>query len=264
MNRDLVSAVLACAFGAFIGAFLGLEAAQRFSLGQYLWPLTAIFGGITAYVAVDFGRFTAGIARAYRATIAWKPNRLFWKAVVWQLVAGLTIGTLVFLFFSLVFHRTSGIILGAFMFFVFGPLAAANTDGGAPKNELENEIKDSKSIVWNFNPIAVLFWMGADIFLGLTKGVPLIPSVLRIVFAFFGRVVWGMIKVLPRFVSTAFRYVHTQKRTLCFCDAALGAVVGYLAGSATIGALAGAVLGFVNYELVSVRWLKLVPAKRDV
>ena len=28
-----------------------------------------------------------------------------------------------------------------------------------------------------------------------------------------------------------------------------------------IGAIAGAVLGAINYELVSVRWLKLTPAK---
>jgi len=39
----------------------------------------------------------------------------------------------------------------------------------------------------------------------------------------------------------------------------IGAIIGYFCGSAFIGAVAGAILGVVNYKLVSVRWLKMVP-----
>ncbi|MGH7936402.1 MAG: hypothetical protein ACREF8_05285, partial [Chthoniobacterales bacterium] len=65
---------------------------------------------------------------------------------------------------------------------------------------------------------------------------------------------------LAMFVAGVFIHVHSERRTLCFVDATLGAALGYSFGSAIIGAVAGAVLGVVNYELISVRWLKLASA----
>lgn len=51
------------------------------------------------------------------------------------------------------------------------------------------------------------------------------------------------------------------ERLLCSLDAALGAAIGYWLGNALIGALAGGILGHANFEVVSKRWLKLVPVK---
>jgi hypothetical protein len=64
---------------------------------------------------------------------------------------------------------------------------------------------------------------------------------------------------IAQFVARVFVYVHSSRRTLCFVDATLGAAIGYTYGSAIIGAVAGVILGVVNYELISVRWLKLAP-----
>lgn len=64
---------------------------------------------------------------------------------------------------------------------------------------------------------------------------------------------------LARFVAGVFVSVHSSRRTLCFVDATLGAAVGYTFGSTLVGVAAGVILGVVNYELVSVRWLKLAP-----
>ena len=72
----------------------------------------------------------------------------------------------------------------------------------------------------------------------------------------FGREIWG-------FVVRTFVYVHSERRTLCFVDETLGAVAGFSLGSAVLGAVVGAILGFVNYEFVSIRLLKLVPAKAE-
>jgi hypothetical protein len=44
-------------------------------------------------------------------------------------------------------------------------------------------------------------------------------------------------------------------------DSALGAASGYYFGSAILGGVVGMILGLVNYEIVSIRWLKLVQKK---
>ena len=62
-----------------------------------------------------------------------------------------------------------------------------------------------------------------------------------------------------RFVGKAFVFVHSSRRTLCLVDAALGAAVGYHYANPIIGAFVGALLGAINYELVSVRLLKIAP-----
>jgi hypothetical protein len=62
-----------------------------------------------------------------------------------------------------------------------------------------------------------------------------------------------------RFVGKAFVYVHSSRRTLCLVDAALGAAVGYHYANPIIGAVVGALLGAIKYQLVSVRLLRIAP-----
>ncbi len=69
-------------------------------------------------------------------------------------------------------------------------------------------------------------------------------------------------------------YVHCEERRLCLVDALWGvsagfafgyqyegALVGYL-GAALIGGVVGGLIGKLNYELVLVRWLRLIPSRR--
>jgi hypothetical protein len=58
-----------------------------------------------------------------------------------------------------------------------------------------------------------------------------------------------------------FKGVHSDMRLLCMVDSALGAASGYYFGSAILGGVVGMILGLVNYEIVSIRWLKLVQKK---
>ena len=69
------------------------------------------------------------------------------------------------------------------------------------------------------------------------------------------------INAFVKFLWTLFKLVHSDIRVLCAFDAAIGTWIGWAAGSALIGALAGGTLGVLSYYLVSVRWLKLVPVK---
>jgi hypothetical protein len=46
---------------------------------------------------------------------------------------------------------------------------------------------------------------------------------------------------------------------LCFADGAMGAAIGYVAGSSLVGLLIGAILGYIHYNMISVRLLKIAP-----
>ncbi len=59
-------------------------------------------------------------------------------------------------------------------------------------------------------------------------------------------------------MSTLFFIIHSDERLLCLVDAATGAAIGgYYFGNAALGGLTGAIIGLVNYEIVSKRILKL-------
>src|SRR3989338_4690885 len=81
MRRESLTVAGACLLGAFVGTLVALDISARFQYGSYLWGIGALFGGITAYVAVDFRQFISGICRAWREVANWQLNRPFWKAV---------------------------------------------------------------------------------------------------------------------------------------------------------------------------------------
>lgn len=63
--------------------------------------------------------------------------------------------------------------------------------------------------------------------------------------------------ILAKFIKYLFILIHSEWRLLCATDSAIGALIGYLCGNIAIGALAGGVIGVLNYEIVSKRILKL-------
>ena len=68
------------------------------------------------------------------------------------------------------------------------------------------------------------------------------------------------VKIIGRFIKTVFVLVHSNERLLCMVDAAIGVAVFHFTGNNIfLGMLAGGVLGVVNYEIISVRILKLTP-----
>lgn len=63
--------------------------------------------------------------------------------------------------------------------------------------------------------------------------------------------------VLCKLISRTFKLIHSDIRLLCMTDSLIGATAGCFMGNALLGGLIGVVSGLLNYELVSVRWLKL-------
>ena len=271
MTRGWVSLACACALGAFIGTVVALEIAERFEYGSYFWSLGALMGGIVAYVTIDFRHFCAGIAHSYHKTIAWRPDWLCWKAFA-VMFGGLTMVVssflvvigLVLISYSghsssnatlvlcLMFVSTmTGVIIPLFVLDVFGL-------GGSKKRlEREDDLRETVETGWQLilygNPIGVAFAASRELKWIIVHA----PSAMQATINGL-RHAWN---IFTRFVVGVFLYVHSQRRTICFVGAAIGAAIGYFFGSAIIGTIAGALLGIVHFEVVSVRWLKLVPSR---
>lgn len=105
----------------------------------------------------------------------------------------------------------------------------------------------------NSNPIGVTFWTLYGIFWLITK----IPMAVVETWKFL----CFMTEVLRDFYIFLWREVHSEFRLLCAVDAAIGTAIGYYSGNAIVGAMAGAIFGVLDYEIVSIRLLKVVGAK---
>lgn len=244
MKKETFSVFFACAMGALIGAFASLELATHFAYGKYFWALGALLGGFTAYGIVDFAEFRAGVVRAYRETINFGPDWESWKTFT---VLSMGIAMACFSIFTpVVILRW--VSVGPVSFEECIPLLMCGLPlwGFALQVSLQHRMELGIELLKHTNPISAVFWTAFGIFYGIRYILRYVPAA---------------IVVTMRFVKRAFIYVHSDRRTICFVDAALGAAAGYFYGSAILGAMIGGLFGALNYEVVSVRWLKLVSVK---
>ncbi|MBI2465932.1 MAG: hypothetical protein HYV66_01730 [Candidatus Sungbacteria bacterium] len=233
MQRDFWSLVLACGFGALVGVFVSLEITEHFQYGRYFWGIGAVLGGLVGYVSVDFSDFREGLILAYRRTIAWRPDGLYWKTFFLTFFEYMVLCLNSVVFFYVVFGDHFLLILGLVLIFSACLSFLYASDIMSPDRYSD--------LYW---PTQGLWWLMRR----APSAVAAAPSALA----------EGTL-TLGRFAATVFRYVHSRRRTICFSCAALGAAAGYYAGSALAGAVIGAMLGAVEYQLVALRWLKLVP-----
>ncbi len=237
----------ATALGAGVGSLVALEVSAMF------WWIGLIAGGLTGYLSYEWRAVLAAIPAAYRATRNRQPDE-WWKAV-WR---GMYNGVLGFYLSCLLmgiedFYRwlrgiellaptdlLNILLLNTFLcIFVGGFLYLS---GWSKNYHTQDDLDAYKKILYLFAPPIVLFWH-------LPRGM------------------WWMISRAPRatmifarflrdFMWQIFLRIHSERRLICAADAMLGAAVGYSAGSALIGAVAGGIFGVVNYAVVTERWLK--------
>jgi len=87
---------------------------------------------------------------------------------------------------------------------------------------------------------------------------------------------WDLWVFMARFFWILLKLIHSQKRVLCGIDSAIGVFVTYLLlGTKAVtpgqqvmvvicGGIIGAVVGVLNYEIISKRLLHLAPVENDV
>jgi hypothetical protein len=251
----------ACALGAFVGATVSLDLARHFAAGNWLWIVGILLGGLVGYLAYDFRAVASAIGQAWREVSAWRPD---WKGIgaflKHRALCGnigalmmLSVLTWVFVLCSGGQILTpSGSVTSAGRTFVLTSLIAGYLLGLILPMD-EGDRKAMGVLTLCFAPITGPFIWAYWVLRGTGWIIRRVPEgvLSAIVLAL---IAWP---VLVRFVKRVFVLVHSDERKLCFTDAMLGAMIGFFLGSAVLGGIAGALLGVVNYELVSIRLLHL-------
>ncbi len=250
---------LVCAAGALIGSLVGLQMSPHF------WWAGLITGAVVGYFGYLFEEAAAAIPIAYRRTVAWRPNRQFLQCwgnwlygFIHAVVAMLVIPYLILELLAgnslkkLILHTIGATVVGLFCAVVVASFVTI-----LYWTTVEDERKGNSSYVYKpleFHSVSRLYVMalreGIKGIVWIMNG---IPEAIQIVAA---EIEEGA-KTVKSFVVLYFTLIHSELRLLCAVDAAIGAAIGYYTGNALVGAIAGGVLGVVNYELITVRWLRL-------
>jgi hypothetical protein len=262
---------IACAFGAGIGSFVALEISAMFCWAGFL------LGGLVGYLSYEWREVLNAIPRAYRTTTNFRFPQYYLKTIfccigqIFVLMSWIpTIVSLlcihepwkVFLHDCILCFTITGLLVS--LFAVCGAIDVFIKFRKYPKNsvyEYKEELSSIKGVFyWAFPPMTICWHLPQGIIF-LVKQLP----------AFTVWFFWGCVSVAKewgsfcaKFFWNLFLQIHSEMRILCGVDAMLGACVGYFAGSAIVGALAGGVFGVFNYLIVTelcLKRLKLIPIK---
>jgi len=269
MRKESLGIAVACLLGGFFGTFTGYELALAFGFPLVFALIGMAVGAGIGYISYEPRLALAGAKRSWHETGMRRPLH-----VVSWILAGLSV---------------LGIPLVGYALF------EAHYFPRPEQDQLLN--------LWLASGICSLiatFWVGAllinraDDLVRRRIGrwhLPLAGFAILFALPIFAclfiwyvgktcQVIWqqreeivDFFRTTREFIRRAFRYIHSEIRTLCAVDAALGVLVaftyGWLSGVEAplarlglyvLGGALGGVLGVVNFELVSVRWLKLVPS----
>ncbi|MEN9614413.1 MAG: hypothetical protein RLZZ347_720 [Candidatus Parcubacteria bacterium] len=251
----------ACALGAFIGALFSLEFAKHFEYGKYLWSVGAFIGGLVGYVSYQFKEIVAACREQEKRQQIIQNLRPAWNflvngsLVVVCIFLGILLVTLNWMLFlsTLFFSGVKSGMLGA-----AGPLTDAITTVSAVGGVSGFMCFMAYAMIWHVERKNEDLWDMTYSFIRNFNPLGLIWHSLSLLYWIAVRVPW-FISQCMQFAQGVFIHVHSDIRTICFVDSVIGATIGYFSGNALIGAVVGAILGVVNYRLVSVRWLKLCP-----
>jgi len=269
MNPTRIKILISCFLGSFLGALSELQ------LHHHLSWLGILIGAVAGYVSYDFKE----IPRMFHRVWQQMPERKRMAALLRRMTgdakyisSGIAIVLGIIVFFG------GGLVLMVFSFvntiFIMAHYAGAPIiDTFQPPTGLWFYIGGT---VWVLIGTPFVFdWMDGETYrweatIAVGCFAPaitpvVIPLVLAIIALILCLLILAVICIcLVLFAIAAyktFRLVHSDMRLLCLVDSAIGGTAGYYLGNPIIGGIIGALCGLLNYELVSVRWLRLVPVK---
>lgn len=267
MRNDLTRVLGACFFGATIGLLFSIQF-QTLNL----W-LGAPLGGLLGYIAVDF--------RSFFLTA----RRLFVKHFMDFHLHSRDKHALASLVALLVVFSVSGVTL-----FVIAEACLMSLEErmyGLLLMSVSVTYIGAGVLIWSLCSCAVLIERSKKFEKGrreaeeVSTGLAIFAN--PIVLPLIALVVTGYLTYqfcryfLPiwwRFLVDLFVGVHSDLRLLCGLDSFLGVVSGFLlfqngvlGGNqlliSLLGGVIGAIFGGLNYQIVSIRWLKLVPQRNS-
>ena len=258
MNQS-VKVFLACSLGASIGSSISLRF-EHLIVGL-------VVGAFAGYLSYKWREVVSPARATLREAIQWRPDKQWWKTYFHFVVnllgflsglftmCGIGMVGLIRLFDG---HRlppihtwTPFLILGfgLWLFLTMMISLAIGFGKDSSVEWMENYIKTLPASCY----YKMLLW---ELPRGIVRLVMAIPAGLRMLkrglFAGAGH------------IAGFFLMIHSEIRLLCGVDAAIGAAVGYHYHSVFIGMVAGALWGVLNFEILSIRVLKCIPASRSI
>lgn len=247
--------VFACFFGGVVTTALWL------TLPAGMIKLLAILAGFcTGYLSYEFREVLDGCATAWKMVTSWRPDREYWRWYPKAVLATVSLMSAVIFPPYVMFFVCIPAFRGANLLHIFLGTSSFMLVMGillAPAMIDFNPVRTEKDVSFfiRYNFVHVYFWT--------------IPVVLIEYGWKFTRQIPAGLYFTGRFLFTIFKIIHSYKRVLCGVDGMIG---GWITGRYLIfpemslvqavamiitGGLIGAVLGIANWELVSVRLLKV-------
>jgi hypothetical protein len=243
---------VACFLGALIGSLVANQLIHS-------WLIGMMAGGLVGYLSYNVKEMVRAVRTSWDNVVSWrphKPNPLKYKLLFLSLASGIVMGFYAGIFiFAICLTKDDHlapvkIFIGAeILMFLVGLLSGCGLFVNDiryikdSKASYEDKITEAKKFIAYGNPLAFIFYWPAKKSFETFKKIP------------------AGVKKTRLFLKDVFFVIHSDIRLLCGVDAAIGTYVGYLSGNALIGAFAGGILGVLNYYLISIKLLKLVPEK---
>lgn len=238
-----IKVTLACFIGSALGIFTMLESNPKF------WPVGLIVGFFGGYLSYEFKKVLKTLPVAWKHAISWEPNKECWKYGFLSFWAMLGMNITITIPFGVLFWITRSdrsfleddisSFIGISIAVAF--LGAISMGNGWRDDPEKNRRELGK--FWKINPFRIYIWF---LLVGLWWFVRHIPVVLE-------------------FTWHLFKMIHSEERLLCGVDAAIGvAVCHYSGNNILLGVGVGVLWGVLNFEVLSIRVLKLVPATASI
>ncbi len=250
---------LATAIGALIGGIVGE------SVISWLWWVGMIVGGFVGHFVYDWKRVVSAAGNAWRAAwrelpkrtrsiLSWRPHPGVWRTMVFFAVVGVWFTAWIITGMAgtgCLAHSITGnnpdmevgvvffTVLTALVWVCIGILSVVvffEKDQVSPK-----VLNDAMRSALVLMPFVIIPWL---LYHAIFQAIRAVPVTLCFI---------------KTFTVKLFLGIHSEERLICGVDAALGALIVHLAGGSllalVIGTIAGGLIGVVNYEIITLRWL---------
>lgn len=227
-----------------IGGLMGMVIMT--SMAPNWWPLGLVVGFLGGYLSYDFRTMTQAVPKAWQTARGWNYKAVTGVAKQVFLIFVILVFTVASFFTAPIFigivteanNYLAGNRVWALVFYIMFVILFFKTY----LNIIYEKVKIDGSLdwrnLWDFNPVKIYFWD--------------MPRVL----------VLEAIPLSARFTWHFIRLIHSELRLLCGLDAALCSMVFHYAGNNMIlGLFVGLACGLLQFEILSKRVLKVVPAK---
>jgi len=271
MNRDALKIFIAFAIGAAVGTVVAMD------VNRYFWWLGLLVGGATGYLSYEWRAVIHAIPAAYRAAgrikLPSKSSLLCrFRFFVWGSAATLSFGAWMCIAFSPLqpLALRGEVVLGGLCVLlmlgccliatIFTFVVVIITLAGGAGSSMDEFTDTFREITYIVSPPTVVFWhLPRGVCFVARKTPHAVAATLCFALSVLILVPRGIVAAASfcmRFGWQMFVRIHSERRLICGVDMLLGSVVGHFVGKAAIGALAGGILGVVNYAIVTKRWLR--------